>query len=296
MISDYILFNLEGSPNFQNSFNKRDQILKFNVLDLYDFLNQYGISKFIISLANNHILDNGIENFNKFIKFLNNKGIKFVGDKNNPFIEVGNYLIYSFVSWETGIKSNYFNYLNSLRFKHRKIQRVIDNNRKKKIIIYPHWGMDLFQKTTKNHFNFIKKNINKDNLYIYGHHPHLIIKENEKNNYIFSLGNTFIPHPNYYQRFGDPVRYSLAILLNSDKDSYPTLFNIFYDDKQLEIIEKVSEDDFILKNIKRKIPRPKGVAVYDFALKIFLNLIDSITSSKLYKYFRRKAFGKVEKE
>ena len=81
MISDYILFNLKGSPNFQNSFNKRDQILKFNVLDLYDFLNQYSISKFIISVANNHILDNGIENFNKFIKFLNDKDIKFVGDK-----------------------------------------------------------------------------------------------------------------------------------------------------------------------------------------------------------------------
>jgi phenylacetate-coenzyme A ligase PaaK-like adenylate-forming protein len=64
--SDFILFNLEGSPNFASFNNKKNQILKFDVEAFYNFLYKYGVNNFIVSIANNHILDNGIGNFKRF--------------------------------------------------------------------------------------------------------------------------------------------------------------------------------------------------------------------------------------
>jgi hypothetical protein len=120
--SNFILFNLESSPNFAGSNSKKNQILKFNVEAFYNFLYEYGVNKFIISIANNHILDNGIENFKRFLNFLDSKGIKYVGNKSRPFIEIDDFIFYSFVSWETGIIVPYFKYLNSLKFNHDKVQ------------------------------------------------------------------------------------------------------------------------------------------------------------------------------
>jgi hypothetical protein len=88
--------------------------------------------------------------------------------------------------------------------------------------------MDLYQKPTKNHMDFVNKNIQKNNVYIYGHHPHLIIENDSKVNYLFSLGNTYVPHPNYYQRFHKPLRCSKAVLLTTiSKGVRVSFINIF---------------------------------------------------------------------
>jgi len=291
--SDFILFNLEGSPNFASFNNKKNQILKFDVEAFYNFLYKYGVNKFIVSIANNHILDNGIGNFKRFLNFLDSKGIKYVGSKSIPFIEIEDFLIYSVVSWETGITEPYFKYLNSLKFNHDKVQKIIDNNLDKKIIIYPHWGMDLYQKPTKNHMDFVNKNIKKNNVYIYGHHPHLIIENDSKVNYLFSLGNTYVPHPNYYQRFHKPLRCSKAVLLTTiSKDVRVSFINIFYDGNKLDVVTNINQKDIILKGNLRKFPRPKGITIYDYFLKSLLKTTNIITSSKIYRYFRNKTKNK----
>ncbi len=282
--SDYILFNLEGSPNFKNEYNKPNQMLKFQINDLRKLFKKYDSKKFIISLANNHILDNGDNNFNELIKFLNEYNIKYIGTKDQPYIEIDDFVFYSFVSWETGINKKSYKYLNSIKFSHKKIFDFIESKKNKNIILYPHWGMDLYQNITKNHLNFINKIISKENVFLYGHHPHLIIKENAKDNFIFSLGNTYISYPYYYRRFGLPVRYSKAIFI--DKNKKTKIFTLFFGCLETEISTKYNQKDFILNSKHRKIPRPRNNIFYNYLLKIILNILDVLTSSKIYRNIR----------
>lgn len=113
-----------------------------------------------------------------------------------------------------------------------------------------------------NTYNFNKK---LDNWFVFGHHPHLI-SGIAKNN-IYSLGNTFIPHPNYYKRF-EGVRYGLAVLLDTAANDYT-----------LKLTEVKSNDhfnkDFVLFT-KAFNDVPKEVKNYDKNFsqmrKLFLKL------------------------
>ena len=126
MESDYILFNLEGSPNFENGKSFGNQILPFKYNELVNFLKEFGKEKFVVSLANNYVLDNGELQFNELVKRLKVEDIKYVGTKDKPYIIIGEFAILSFVSRETGISFKTRKYLNTLFFSSKNIYSTVD--------------------------------------------------------------------------------------------------------------------------------------------------------------------------
>lgn len=284
--SDYILFNLEGSPNFSYKRPCKDQILPFWYDDLMLFLEKFGKEKFIISLANNHILDNSERNFYILTNKFKENSIKCIGTKETPYIILEDHLFLSFVSWETGIKRKHKKYLNTIDFSYKKIYEIINEHKDLKIMLYPHWGMDLYPYITKNHLPFIKNILKNKNVFIYGHHPHLIIDDkvfDDSYRFIFSLGNTYIPHPNYYKKYGDYVRYSKCIYY---KDTDIEVKTLYYNDENLEISDCDNNNFSYNKKIKVKsrqfIPKPTRSVILNVFIKIILYFINWVTTSKVY--------------
>lgn len=220
--ADKIVFNLEASPKLDQSTNM-PQIMPFDIGVVLDFFNQFGKEKFIVALANNHILDNGIYAFDKLVSIFDQNGIEYFGTKDKPYVLMNNTIaILNFVTAETVARISSKSRLNYLFYDGKEINQQIGLLESRGIarILYPHWGRDMDVKVFKTYRHQLR--ISRDKWFIFGHHPHLIsgVSKNE----VYSLGNTFIPHPFYYQKYPG-VRYGLALMLDTSSqrcDTYLT--------------------------------------------------------------------------
>lgn len=213
--ADYVFFNLEGSPLTGSDIDKPNQIMPFKVEDVIKFVVKYGINKFILALANNHILDNGLDGFDYLIKQLSSFGIKYFGTKEKPYINLEDQVtVLNFVTAETVAKFSSRKRLNYLFHNPENINKQIKEIEaiKSKPIMYPHWGRDM--DTTV--FSTYKFNFDENKWLVFGHHPHLISGVQE--NFIYSLGNTFIPHPYYYKAY-PWVRYGIALTYDTNTET-----------------------------------------------------------------------------
>ncbi len=80
-------------------------------------------------------------------------------------------------------------------------------------VMYPHWGRDMDTTVFKTY----KLKFNADKWFVFGHHPHVISGISDR--FIYSMGNTYIPHPYYYTRY-PAVKYGMALMFDSNSRSY----------------------------------------------------------------------------
>lgn len=297
--ADRIIFNLEGSPLTGSDFDDDSQIMPFNCDYLIAFLEEYGKDKFVIALANNHILDNGSKGFDFLIQKLRNNNIVYFGTKCTPFININNEVaVLNFVTAETVAKYSGRHHLNYLFYGVKRIKNQINKIQEMRVtpILYPHWGRDM--DTTL--FKTYDLGFDKDRWLVFGHHPHVISGISDRE--IYSLGNTFIPHPYYYRNYPS-VRYGLAIMFDSAKESYTkTLTKIVSNDNFSENFKLVCGDFNsvpmeVLENDKQFSPFKQAfLKVFAFngtALDFFkltaLQMISGIFRLKV-KYMKKKGY------
>src|SRR5699024_666618 len=149
------------------------QIMPFQIGVILSFIKKFGKEKFIIALANNHILDNGFEAFYNLINRLEAAGIACFGTKEKPYIVLDNArVILNFVTAETVATLSCRKFLNYLFYDKKNILSQIKELRDKQIplVFYPHWGRDMDRET----FNTYGFRGNLKDWLVFGHHPHLI--------------------------------------------------------------------------------------------------------------------------
>lgn len=291
--ADYVVFNLEGSPLLPNEqFHEVNQIMPFDVDYIVDFLNKFGREKFLIALANNHILDNKVVAFDYLIEKFNENGITYFGTKDAPSITINNFSILNFVTGETvakrkeGVKR-----LNYLFYDASQINKQINGLNSNTCILYPHWGRDMDTQvfnTYKNKLKIPKK------WFVFGHHPHVI--SGIYKNFIYSMGNSYIPHPYYYDKYPS-TRFGIAIVLNTESNSYKlnltTLekqnFNFLLSSSNFTnipgIVQEHGKDFKLIKRVFLKILAFKG-GFFDYFKLCFLQFMTVIFELK-YKMTKR---------
>ena len=216
--ADCVIFNLEGSPQLPlPDKNVTTQIMPFQVEEIIHFITSYGKEKFHLALANNHILDNGLTGFDYLRQQLDKNGIKYFGTKDKPYSIHGNVAFLNLVTSETVAKKSIGEKrLNYLFYDTRKINQQIKylESQTEKLVFYPHWGRDMDTsvfKTFKKKLHFEKPWL------VFGHHPHVISGVGKRE--IYSMGNTYIPHPYYFKNY-PASHYGLAVFLDSESMQY----------------------------------------------------------------------------
>jgi len=190
---DIIYTNLEGSimdPHFKTksgstvfSFPKYSvDVLKNNNFNL-------------LSLANNHMQDYGINGYNQTQKFLKDNNIDYFGDyynKENLYIKKNikgkDFIFFGFnminKDFEKDLDENKKNII-------EEIKKIKEENSDAFIILFPHWGNEYKIKSNIIQQTFAHELIDSGANLIIGGHPH-VTEEYEiyKGKYIFySLGN-----------------------------------------------------------------------------------------------------------
>lgn len=215
--ADLIIFNLEGSPLMNSTIDISNQIMSFTLEELDNFLIRFGKEKFLIALANNHILDNGLSGLDHLIEYLVYQKINFFGTKEIPYFQSNNIGIINFVTAETVADYSVGKQkLNYLFYDGTNINSQIKELESKAnyLLMYPHWGRDMDTQIFKTYNKIIKTN---KKWLIFGHHPHVISGLNSKG--VYSLGNTFIPHPYYYTKY-PATRFGLIVILETEHFDY----------------------------------------------------------------------------
>lgn len=214
--ADKVFFNLEGSPLTGTNLDLQFQLMPFHIDEILRFLKRFGKDKFVVALANNHIFDNGIGGFEYLVKKLEEHNISYVGTKNIPYKHVNEKVtVLNFVTAETVVNYKCRKFLNLVFYSpsdiNRQIQELEKSNRQ--LVLFPHWGRDM----DRTIFNTYNLKYSKERWHFFGHHSHIISGICEKG--IYSLGNTFIPHPYYYRRY-PAMRYGLAVVFDSELQNY----------------------------------------------------------------------------
>lgn len=216
--TDAIIFNLEGSPLLPEvDRNVPVQIMPFEVEKLLNFFYRFGKEKFHVALANNHILDNGVLGFDYLLSEFEKHSISYFGTKSQPHITIEDVAFLNFVTAETVAKRETGEArLNYLFYNTEKINCQIRGleNQFEKLILYPHWGRDM---DTTVFRTYDRKIVMNKKWKVFGHHTHVITGIEPDR--IYSMGNTYIPHPYYFDTY-EATHYGLAINLDTSDLKY----------------------------------------------------------------------------
>ena len=189
----------------------------------------------VLNIANNHILDLGVEGFNNTLDVLYKNNLTFIGAKNKP----GKYYV---ILEKQGIKFGFLAYIEERLSLSEKgiwintieITNIIKNiqylrSQCEFVIISLHWGTENVFYPSPKQIDFAHRLIDHGAIIILGHHPHVIQGiEQYKNGLIaYSLGNfQFDPKLSYSK-----TNKSIILCLNfSEKglkgyDIFPIVIN-----------------------------------------------------------------------
>lgn len=152
----------------------------------------------ILNVANNHIMDLGVEGFNETLEVLNKNALSFIGVKNRTFTEpwamvekndiaIG-FLGYSSIGFTDPRKGISINGINEAEIVAdiRNLKPQCDV-----VIISLHWGLDNVQYPSPEQIALAHKLIDAGATVILGHHPHVIqgIERYKSGLIAYSLGN-----------------------------------------------------------------------------------------------------------
>lgn len=219
--SQPIIFNLEG-PTIKNENEYTDRQILFNSYRLLDEFSE--INKKVANLANNHIMDLGLEGLLQTEEELSERDIPYVGagrsigeasGSTNIVIDDKKFIFLSF-GWEviecstaTENKAG----VNPLKKKHvlKSVAKARKEYSNSPLIVQFHWNYELERYPQPRHRDLAKKVIDLGASLVVGHHPHVVngIEIYKEHPIVYSLGNWFIPH-NYF--WDGELKYSEGTL------------------------------------------------------------------------------------
>ena len=256
--SDFNIANLECSITDETK-NAEDKTFTFALPTKYvKPLKEVGFNLF--TLANNHILDYGVESMKNTMKVLNENGIEHIGagddvyDAKKAYIKEIEGKRYAFLaasavlpsdSWKAGIdKAGVFNGYNigELCEEIKYVKPYVD-----KVIVYMHWGRELETVSNTWQKQYARRIVDAGADLVVGAHSHMVQEIEYYNDVpiVYSLGN-FI----YGGTMRDTILVSATFDYSVDKNGslqlqiYTGLSNyekVRRDWKREEILAKINE-------------------------------------------------------
>lgn len=194
----------------------------------------------ILNIANNHIMDLGVEGVNETLDVLNQNNLRFIGCSNRKFNQSGavikvNNIKLGFLAYYGG---GFNNPQNDIRINGIDEENIIKEIRSLKpecdaIILSLHWGTENIFYPSPKQIALAHKLIDSGATIILGHHPHVIQGiERYKNGLIaYSLGNFQFNHSISYS----PNNQSFIFTIELTKDGL----------EAYDVIPVKIDDDFV---------------------------------------------------
>lgn len=160
----------------------------------------------VLTLANNHSYNFGVDGFEETKKILSDMGIKSIGWGNLEMLE------------KNGLKFGFlgFDYVTSQKNVESDLNLIKDSNSKVDVLIVsPHWGEEYKAVANSFQINLAKRMVENGADLIIGHHPHWVQNYEEINGVpvYYSLGN-FI----FDQMWSEETKKGLVVKVTVDKD------------------------------------------------------------------------------
>jgi poly-gamma-glutamate synthesis protein (capsule biosynthesis protein) len=237
-----------------------------NVEDKYHieqwYAKQIKLEKFdAFSLANNHILDYGVEGISTITKILESKNILYFGCgplKINPLkIEIKNIKICIIGFCKIGNYSKIYNgfgpddyNLNDLIEYIKSIKNIYDY-----IVLYPHWGTELVDIPRSADIKNAHALIDAGADAIIGHHPHILQGREIYNgkNIIYSLGSFIYLPEQETGYFKWPKTRNNALVVQLEFDNQDVKFNFFFYKYSYRLKIPLKNDNINILNYYNKI-------------------------------------------
>lgn len=256
-IDDQYVFNLEYVVTNNCESFKEDKVNLYG--EEVDLNNVFGKNPLAVSLANNHIMDCGIQGFKDTLSFLEKSNIDFFGantpveNYNNPVIKgVGEsrVALISYSLFDERIKE-----YGVALFDEDLVKKDIALAKSKKaesIIVNIHWGEEespLHNNKQKEIGRFF---IDQGANLVIGHHPHCVQPfEIYRDCYIFySIGNCIFPSFSvdaFYDYKKNSKRKFRKRQLKYNKVSYAIVYDVM--SKEVVAIDKLIFDKSVLRRI-----------------------------------------------
>jgi poly-gamma-glutamate capsule biosynthesis protein CapA/YwtB (metallophosphatase superfamily) len=269
LASDFTFANLETPLINSNSFfsTSKEKYVHYSNADstAFYFL-KYGISA--VTIANNHILDAGLEGLNSTTKALRvHKIIPFgagtgESESSQPFYKKFFYddkILDLFVFGAYWYRSrfdkqkNYYangdkfgvNQLNAEKIL-AEVKKIKEQNPKAFVVIYPHWGSN-YKQANDYQRETARRLIDGGVDLIIGHGSHTIQEIESYNGkwIIYNIGNFIFNSPGRYESTkAKPYGFIVKLIITSDKKQlklYPVYTNNLETEYQLRFLE---EDEF----------------------------------------------------
>jgi len=152
----------------------------------------------ILNVANNHIMDFGLEGFDETLEVLNRNGLKFVGAGNrkfnNPYAVVEkNGIKIGFLGYYEGGFKNFQKGIFINRINKDDICRDIRCLKSKcdAVVVSLHWGIENVFYPSPKQIKLARNLIDVGSSLVLGHHPHVVqgIERYKSGLIVYSLGN-----------------------------------------------------------------------------------------------------------
>lgn len=166
-----------------------------------DFKSLFGCNPIALCVANNHILDYGLEGFDLTLNAIRNMGIQTIGDK--PFWYKGTTCILAYTCFCGEWQGH-----NIVQFSKDKAKKEIEDAHKsgaQRIVVNIHWGIENHPLADSNQKEIGRWLIDNGADIVIGHHPHCIqpIEEYKGHYIVYSLGNCLFPSFNVNSHFDE---------------------------------------------------------------------------------------------
>lgn len=202
--SDLVIGNLESPLIRYNKNNKaRDMLFRHQMSEVFlrEFLSALGVdpSKCILSIANNHIGDQGVKGLQATLYHLKNLGITPVGycrSDTVPYIRVAcKGITFGISAWTQWLNRHPFKrssgVLNLRHIQKTNWKAVKKDGRIDCLIGFPHWGHEFQHFPRAGTRKTVWELANQDFDIIVGHHPHVLqpLEKLEQTYCLYSIGN-----------------------------------------------------------------------------------------------------------
>ncbi|MFA6306041.1 MAG: CapA family protein [Candidatus Gracilibacteria bacterium] len=214
--ADFVFGNFEGPINGKGTSGGTSMIFSFNE-DTANFLKGYGFN--ILSIANNHSLDQGWGGREKTVKAFNDADLGWCG---HPTDEEEGSVYYG--------EKTAFVCLHDVtsRINLEKAVSLIKevNENADYVIVSVHWGVEYSHKPNKTQVNYGHAFVDAGADFVIGHHPHVVQSFEEYNGKIifYSLGNFVFDQ---YWSTDTQEELAIGIDLSHDGDALKTTVDLF---------------------------------------------------------------------
>lgn len=192
---DILFGNLEFTlGNATLKGKSHDEINCRGIVRYAEFLQQAGFN--VVNIANNHIFQHGIDDFENTLKLLTDRGIGIVGLRDNGclsnVVRIGDQSV-CLLGCSARPRQGFVGQPPYREFDEKSYYEEITEARKKYsfVCVSMHWGEEFIEIPSNNEKRIARKLIDAGANVVVGHHPHVIREVEEYNGGLiaYSLGN-----------------------------------------------------------------------------------------------------------